>query len=840
MFTWNFQYVSKTKLVDDFNQLMLNSQKGDILIRIHTSIHLEEEAVDLARFIKGIVPGAHIFGTSTSGVIGWGKLMYNQCIVSVSQMESGHVRTMRLPYLDSEGGSRDPRGILNIIRDELLSDDTGFLLTFISGSYIHASEFVDLSNEVIPGIPMLGGVADRPAAPGSLDNMKGFVFDENGWSQNSIIVASIAGDRFECLSSAATGAQPVGGEFTITGSEGNRVLSIDGKDAVEMYLKTTGEVLNEDPSLAGVLPYVYSDKDEMPILIRYEKDDNELWAYEHLSEGKKVRRAFIYDAKTVADNRALFLRVENFKKAETVFGYSCSFRHRVYPNSVRWELSVYENSNMCGCITDGEISNFGGQNVYSNISFVVAVLGENEATQEYNPYVFSHTQDLAADNRMLLSYLADMQAEYRDEKKTMTKDLKAIMSDYEQKLLHVDNEEYANGAALNMDMNNRDYDRICMINVLELSSMRAVFSDHVIEMTYKNYINKCAAFAKEHEYRFYIIDRWQVALSSASYLVSLPKFVDDMEKLQQQLFENEEDYIAIVPLFCVIDDCNVNNLEEAYSSARVEMMQKNIQFMITKGESNVTDIDTLKKRYRMVNVINYAISHDKIIPFFQGIYDNKTKTIHHYEALMRIEDENGNILGPGDFLDVARSYGVLYDKISITMIKKVFEKFRDIEDADVSMNLGIRDIKNNELVQCIYDFLRTTDHPGTFIFEILENEEVDDYEYLRNFVDKIHDLGGKIALDDFGSGFSNLQHVLGIQTDFLKIDGSIVRKVCENSESERLISLIASWKHLGSKKFKIIAEYVENEEIQNILSKYRVDYSQGYFFSSPSPDVVSS
>ena len=837
MFTWNFQYVSKTRLVEDFNQLMLNSQNGDILIRIHTSIHLEDEAVDLARFIKGIVPGAHIFGTSTSGVIGWGKLMHNQCIISVSQMESGYVRTMRRKYILDNGEVCGPEDILHSINEGIISDDTGLLLTFTSGSYLHISELVDKSNELIPGVTMIGGVADRAAEPGSHEATKGFIFDENGWSHNGIILAAMGGKSFESLSATATGAQPVGGEYEITGSDGDRVLSIDGKDAVDMYLATTGDVIEEDPQLAWMMPYVYSDKEEMPILMRYEKDKRELWAYQHLKAGKKVRRAFIYDSKIISDNRSLFLRIENFKKAQTIFGYSCAVRNQLYPNSVRWELSVYKNSNMCGCITDGEISNHLGQNMFANISFVAAVLGEDEATQEYNPYVFSHTEATAADNKPLLSYLSDTREQYGEGKKKMDEGLSAIMEDYERKLFYVNDEEYGNTAALFMDMDSNNYDRICLISVMELSSMMAVYDENTVEMTYKNYISKCYNHAKDKGYHFYILDRWSVAIGSAAYLTSLPGFVDDMEKLQSQLFESEDDYIAIIPLFCVIDNCTTSNIYDAYSSARVEMMQKNIQFMITKGGSDIIDVDALKERYHMVNVINYAISHDKIIPYFQGIYDNKKKRITHYEALMRMEDENGNILGPGDFLEVARSYGVLYDKISITMIKKVFEKFKDIEDASVSMNLGVRDIKNNELVQCIYDFLRTSEHPGTFIFEILENEEVDDYEHLSYFVDKIHDLGGKIAIDDFGNGFSNLQHVLGIQTDFLKIDGSIVRKCCENTESEKLISLIASWKEMATKDFQIIAEYVENEEIQNTLSKYKVDFSQGYFFATPSPDV---
>ena len=73
MFTWNFHYISKNRLAEAFQQLTLDPEKGDILVRIHTAIHLEEEAVDLARYITKLCPGVHIFGTSTSAVIGWGN-----------------------------------------------------------------------------------------------------------------------------------------------------------------------------------------------------------------------------------------------------------------------------------------------------------------------------------------------------------------------------------------------------------------------------------------------------------------------------------------------------------------------------------------------------------------------------------------------------------------------------------------------------------------------------------------------------------------------------------------------------------------------------------------------
>ena len=94
-----------------------------------------------------------------------------------------------------------------------------------------------------------------------------------------------------------------------------------------------------------------------------------------------------------------------------------------------------------------------------------------------------------------------------------------------------------------------------------------------------------------------------------------------------------------------------------------------------------------------------------------------------------------------------------------------------------------------------------------------------------------------IAIDDFGSGFSNLQHIISLQSDCIKIDGSIVRKCCESIGAENMIALISTWKSLTDKSIKIVAEYVENEDIQGKVLAYDIDYSQGYLFSKPSPDI---
>ena len=94
-----------------------------------------------------------------------------------------------------------------------------------------------------------------------------------------------------------------------------------------------------------------------------------------------------------------------------------------------------------------------------------------------------------------------------------------------------------------------------------------------------------------------------------------------------------------------------------------------------------------------------------------------------------------------------------------------------------------------------------------------------------------------IAIDDFGSGFSNLQHLLSIHSDYLKIDGSIVKECNVNPASEGLVKMISGWYRASGQNAKLIAEYVENEAIQKKLLEYGIDYSQGYLFSKPAPEV---
>jgi len=859
--------MSKVRLAETLKQLNLNAKEGSVLIRIHTAIHLEDEAVDLAKYIKSIVPQALILGTSTSAVIYQGKCLQNQCVISVTQMSSGVVKAGMFPLYDEKAGRWVPAlDLAQDVKEKLIREDSRLLLTFFTPSYRDVSYFVVESNDVIPGVQMIGGITDHANVNAQKN---GFVFNENGWSDSAAILASFSGPDLESFTSCANGVQAVGKENEITDLFQSVILSINGRNPDETFWLGTLGGLAESRHISGLFPFVYTEAEDISVYLRSVRNKSLLEvvdkndpvnrvAYEercdldedtrrdmlytncYLKKGLTIRKGFIYDKKIIADNRNVFRRVESFEKSETLFAYANSVRTRIYGNCLKWELTPYEKTNMCGCVTCGEISCSSGKtSTFSNSSFAVSVAGEKDFFQEYNPYAFSHTDMLTTDNQELLNYLLEMEDKldqsmnYKE-----VEEMKAFIRECEEMLLRSDSDELPNAAAMNMDIKVRGYDRVCMISVSETADMEAVFTRHMIDLTYKNYIAKCSSFARAKKYRMYILDKWNIAIAQPSYRVALSVFVKDMENLQRELFDYSDDLIAIVPIFCVIDGCTTETLDSTYYSARMEMTNKNIQFYVSEASTeDYVDESSIRERYHMVNVINYAIANDGVIPYFQGIYDNKQLRIHHYEALMRLRDENGKIYYPNSFLDIARSFGLLYDEISKIMIRKVFDRFREKKDLSVSINLGIRDVKNREIIELIYEELGRSPHPDNYIFEILENEDIADYNELISFVDRVHELGGLISIDDFGSGFSNLKHLLSIHSDFLKIDGSIVVNCCNSKDSENIIALIMGWKKLSSYNIGVVAEFVENDDIQNKLMMYDVDYSQGYLFSKPSPKL---
>lgn len=231
-----------------------------------------------------------------------------------------------------------------------------------------------------------------------------------------------------------------------------------------------------------------------------------------------------------------------------------------------------------------------------------------------------------------------------------------------------------------------------------------------------------------------------------------------------------------------------------------------------------------------------AFINDNIEVYFQPLVNNRTLKVDKYECLVRLIDEDGKVVAPFFFLDISKKSNQ-YTKLTKIVLEKSFQKFEYLP-FEFSVNISYEDIESPDFLDFIKDLLKKYDVKNRVVFEILEDESIKNYNLLISFVDDVKALGCKVAIDDFGSGYSNFEHLLKMNIDYLKIDASLIKNIATNENSYKITKTIIEFaKNLN---LKTIAEFVENEEIFNIVRNLGADYSQGYFFSAPisAPNVT--
>jgi len=255
--------------------------------------------------------------------------------------------------------------------------------------------------------------------------------------------------------------------------------------------------------------------------------------------------------------------------------------------------------------------------------------------------------------------------------------------------------------------------------------------------------------------------------------------------------------------------------------------QKLLELQIRKEEEEKKHIENVF----LLKKIKFALANDKIVPYYQPILNNKTGKIEKFEALARMIDEEGKVIPPGKFLPLVKRAGI-YPEITLKILKNVMQDFEGLP-FDVSVNISFEDLINEKSLKVIFDMLKTSSMSDRLIFEILETEEIESYELLYRFVKEVKSFNCKFAIDDFGTGYSNLENLLKFNVDYLKIDGSIIKRL-PNEESARILveAIVDFSRRLG---IKTVAEFVSDEEIFSEVKRLGIDYSQGWYIGKPEP-----
>jgi len=231
-----------------------------------------------------------------------------------------------------------------------------------------------------------------------------------------------------------------------------------------------------------------------------------------------------------------------------------------------------------------------------------------------------------------------------------------------------------------------------------------------------------------------------------------------------------------------------------------------------------------------INTIKVALDSQNIISYFQPIVNNQTLKVEKYESLVRLIDAKGKILSPYYFLDIAKK-GRYYTRITKIVLDNSFEVLRKT-DKEISINLSMMDIERDDIRTYLYNLLDTyASMASRVVLELLESDDVKDFNAVLLFIETVKKRGVKIAIDDFGTGYSNFERLLMYQPDILKIDGSLIKHLQTNPNNRNIVETIVMFAQ--KQGMKTVAEFVENEIIFNLVKALEIDYSQGYAFGKP-------
>lgn len=306
-------------------------------------------------------------------------------------------------------------------------------------------------------------------------------------------------------------------------------------------------------------------------------------------------------------------------------------------------------------------------------------------------------------------------------------------------------------------------------------------------------------------------------------------------KLNIQVIHKIKDLILFSIKECKFKIKQSSNISIDLTISSTCTEKKNLRIYAEKALNNAKlnnndfafyDSNLFEENDNLIECIEYNIKENLVEAYFQKIVSCISEKTIKYEALMRLKDKNGKILFPGSFIQKSKTYR-LYPKLMSILIIKVINIIKE-HKLNISINLDYSDLINPNIKTLLLNSLKENDIGKYLTIEILESEKIKEYELINSFIKELKEYEVKIAIDDFGSGFSNYENILNLDIDYIKIDGSLIKKIHIEIYRNLIKSIVQFCK---IHNIKVIAEFVSDIKIFRNVKSLEIDYAQGYYFN---------
>jgi diguanylate cyclase (GGDEF)-like protein/PAS domain S-box-containing protein len=308
--------------------------------------------------------------------------------------------------------------------------------------------------------------------------------------------------------------------------------------------------------------------------------------------------------------------------------------------------------------------------------------------------------------------------------------------------------------------------------------------------------------------------------------------------LQAQVFNcADNSYTASASIGVAIFPIHGSTVNELTANADLAMYRAK---ELGRGQHHLfnPDYDYRSKLNQTVhwrNILEDAIANDRFVLFYQPILTIKSNNISHFECLIRLQQADGVLLMPSEFVFRAEELGLIgkIDRIVLEKAVKQHLEFNRLgKKFKLSVNISKRTFEDPAIFEDIANLFDDPDvDQKRIIFEITDTAAISNYQTTNTLINKIKDLGCVLALNDFGIEYPSLHYLKNAPVDYVKIDGSLIRRLDKNSDDKVFVKALIELAQAFGKK--TVAEFVENEEILTILREFGIDYAQGYHIGKP-------
>jgi|GEM_PF-3283420 len=832
MINLNLFYTNKESLYKFISQHDIPND-DNVLIQIFSSKLDREFLSSLTQNIAFLLPKANIIGSTSSGEICGDSMSMHQTLISFTLFEKSYCRV----YL--QGGNFDDFSEAKIAK-EIDRRELKAVITFASGLEINGEKYIKTYENENLDVPIAGGLAG-----GDEGYEKTYVFTKDKILSRGAVAVSLHGKSLHANSGCSFGWEAIGKDLTVTKVCGNKIYEINHLPVSRIYKTYLGEDIIDFLPSSGVIFPLILQKNGIS-LARFVTAVNEAYfTYSaDIKKGEKVSFGFA-NIEQILNKKDVLAQNLSKHPIQTVFTYSCVARKTLLGQMCAMELEPLRilAPSMCGFFTAAEFYHHKSHGTYEMLNHNLTVLTLSESKDAMQKF---EQKDciLQTQNDRTIKALSKLVSQTSRQLNILNKELSSTVDKQTSQLrktnksllkqLYYDDLTGLGNRTLLLKMIKNKQKTMSLIlidinNFKNINDLFGVISGDAVLKQVGTIINSVVDNKLFLPFRV-SGDEFAVICKESVDKKSVYELIDTIaEIIKKTIFkvsiqnQNVDVYLSVAIGLAYKSNGLFEHANLALAKAKEEGAPYIEYLHSLELEKNIQD------NISWNNKIRVAIANDKIVPYFQPIFTNGEP--NKYETLMRLIDDDGTVISPYFFLDIAKKSGD-YLKLTHLIVEKACKVFADRVE-QFSINLSYEDMADDNCCNFIKEVIRKYNVSNRLIVEIVESEYINNFEKINLFLNELKMMGAKIAIDDFGSGYANFSYLTQLKPHYIKIDGSIMKNIDKDDNALMIAETITMFaKKMGA---KTVGEFIHSQAVLEKAIDIGVDSFQGFLLGEPKP-----